>query len=49
MIALIVIPVALATAEVFYRLIERPTHQLGRYLVKRSATKPGMRVSAEIG
>jgi peptidoglycan/LPS O-acetylase OafA/YrhL len=49
MIALIAIAVALATAEVFYRLIERPTHQLGRYLVKRSATQPGMRLSAEVG
>lgn len=49
LIALIAIPVAMVTAEVFYRLIERPAHMLGRHLVKRRTTRPAMRTSAEIG
>lgn len=48
-IALIAIPVALVVAEVFYRLVERPTHQLGRYLVKRRSSSSDARTTAEIG
>lgn len=45
-IVLIAIPTALVIAELFYRLVEGPTHRLGRYLVKRKSARAGNQKSA---
>lgn len=43
LVSLIVIPAALIVAEIFYRLIERPSHRLSMWVGKRIASASGRR------
>ncbi len=41
-ISVIAIPISLVVAELFYRVVERPSHDLGRSLVKRMSIRASM-------